>query len=279
MLIPARSLLALAIFHLTCSVAVLAQAAPVRYSPYTAIEKTTFIQKLADGTTILREANVTMLRDSQGRTLRKETVQLAGGREMTHTVVADPVAKTFTTWTTQSKFAVRNHLLAAARFPNPLPAVAGSSNPASLSPGLGSGAGGSVGGSVNAINAAGPVLPGGIGVGLAGFFSDPNLKPTIKREKLEGKTIAGVYAEGIRMTTTYPVNSLGNDRPISMIRETWTSADLNINLYSVTDDPRSGMQITEVTSLDRSEPDVTLFDPPAGYEIKDTYPSNSSGPN
>lgn len=244
------------------------QMNPALYRPYTAVEETTYVQGLADGTIIKREATATIVRDSRGRTLRKETVPAPGGKEITHYSVTDPDAHTFTNWTTQNKQATRVHMLVPRLPPQ-----------ASLRPGIGAAVSGSVVTSQNGIVTAGPVLSGGTGVGIAGQVSDPNLKPSIKREKLEGKMIAGVYADGIRITTTFPVNSLGNDRPITTVRETWTSPDLNLILYTVTQDPRSGTQSTEVISLERSEPDAALFDPPADYEIRDIRPSNNSGTN
>jgi hypothetical protein len=244
------------------------QMNPALYRPYTAVEKTMYVQGLADGTIIKREATATMVRDSRGRTLRKETLPMPGGKEITHYSVTDPDAHTLTNWTTQNKHATRIHMLVPRLSPQ-----------ASLRPGIGAAVGGAVVTSPNGIAPAGPVLSGGTGVGIAGQVSDSNLKPSSKREKLEGKMIAGVNADGTRITTTFPVNSLGNDRPITIVRETWTSPDLNITLYTVTQDPRSGTQSTEVTSLERSEPDATLFDPPADYEIKDIHPSNNSGTN
>lgn len=241
---------------------------PVQYRPYTAVEKVTFVQKLTNGITITRETTITMVRDSQGRTRREETVPVFGGRSITHIHVLDPSAHTTTSWSSQNKQATRFHIANPQLPPTTPPA-----------PGFGTAANGSVVSSSSAVLVAGPVLSGGAGVGIAGSRSDPNLKPTFKREKLEGKTIAGAYAEGTRLTTTFPINSLGNDQPLSIVTDTWTSADLNLTLYAVTDDPRSGTQTTEVTSLDRNEPDPVLFEPPAGYEVKDIAPPTPTNPN
>ena len=43
----------------------------------------------------------------------------------------------------------------------------------------------------------------------------------VKVEKLEGKTIAGVYAVGRRVTRTRPPGTIGNDRPVVSVAERW----------------------------------------------------------
>jgi hypothetical protein len=107
------------------------------------------------------------------------------------------------------------------------------------------------------------------------FPADPNVKPTRQTDKLGGKTIAGVYAEGLRTTLTYPVGYMGNDRPIAVGREIWTAPDLKIIVLTTDNDPRNGLQSTEVTDLVRAEPDPALFLPPEGYTIKDHTPGSN----
>jgi hypothetical protein len=102
----------------------------------------------------------------------------------------------------------------------------------------------------------------GIVTMTAGPVHDPNLRPERKTEKLGGKTIAGVYAEGTRLTVTSPVGFFGNDKPIITFHETWMSPDLRLVVLSVDDDPRTGTRITEVTNLDRGEPNPALFQVP-----------------
>ena len=94
-------------------------------------------------------------------------------------------------------------------------------------------------------------------------------QPKSQREQLGGKTIAGVYAEGIRMSRTIPEGAEGNDRPMTTVTETWRSPELKITLLSVNSDPRSGTRTTEVTDLDRAEPDPSVFQVPEGYAVKD----------
>jgi hypothetical protein len=90
----------------------------------------------------------------------------------------------------------------------------------------------------------------------------------VKVEKLNGKTIAGVYAVGRRVTRTRPPGTVGNDKTIVSVSERWVSPDLKILLASSMEDPRQ--QLTrQVTQLDRSEPDPTLFQIPSDFTVKE----------
>ncbi len=87
----------------------------------------------------------------------------------------------------------------------------------------------------------------------------------VKVEKLEGKTIAGVYAVGRRVTRNRPPGTVGNDQPLVSVAERWVSPDLKILLLSTSDDPRA-TQLRQVTKLDRIDPDPTLSPPsPADF--------------
>lgn len=90
----------------------------------------------------------------------------------------------------------------------------------------------------------------------------------VKVEKLDGKSIAGVFAEGRRVTRTRPPGTIGNDKPIVSVSERWVSPDLKILLASSMDDPRE-QQMRQVTQLDRGEPDETLFQVPSGFAVKE----------
>lgn len=269
MLIPAIRPLALTVL-LFSSLALIAQTTSSAGNPYTAVKKTTIIQKLTDGTTINRENSITEARDSQGRTMVQNSMAEMQGHNITHTNVMDPVARTHTFWMSQSKQATRIHM-------SDLRGPAQQSGPAM---GLGSGSIGAVS-NVPTLSptiraeGTGTVLTSGIVTATAGAVRDPNLRPETKTEKLGGKTIAGVYAEGTRLTVTYPVGFFGNDKPIIVFHERWMSSDLKLVLLSVDDDPRTGTRITEVTNLDRGEPNPSLFQVPEGYTIRDQYPGTN----
>jgi hypothetical protein len=109
MLIPATRSLALTVL-LVSSVAAIAQIVASAGNPYTAVKKTTIIQKLGDGTTLTRESSNTEARDSQGRTMVQNPMGDMQGKSITITHVTDPVTRTNTTWLSQSKQAIRSHL-------------------------------------------------------------------------------------------------------------------------------------------------------------------------
>ena len=138
---------------------------------------------------------------------------------------------------------------------------------------LSGGGGGSVTGP-NAVQTAGvlgalltpmPPLAGANGT----TASNQPVRPQMAFESLGTQVIEGVLAEGRRQTTTFPVGSQGNDRPIVVTSETWMSPDLKMTVLSKTSDPRSGEHTTKMTHLDRSEPDAALFQPPPDYTITD----------
>ena len=271
MLIPVTRQLALTVL-LVSSVAAIAQRVASAGSPYTAVKKTTVIQKLSDGTTITRESSSTEARDSQGRAMMQTAMGEMQRQNITHTSVMDPVARTTTIWMSQSKQATRIHL------PD-LHGAAQQSGPTAM--GLGSG---SIGVVSNVTGFSLPIRTGETGAApemipsapmIAAPTRDPNLRSERKTEKLGGRTIAGVYAEGTRLTVTYPVGFFGNDKPIITYHETWMSSDLKLILQSVDDDPRTGTRITEVTNLDRGEPNPALFQVPEGYTIRDQYPGTN----
>jgi hypothetical protein len=98
--------------------------------------------------------------------------------------------------------------------------------------------------------------------------SDPS-RPHSQFEKLDPQTIDGVAVEGRRTTMTYPVGSVGNDREFVTTSEMWTSPELNVMVLSKNSDPRNGEHTQKLINISRDEPDASLFQPPAGYEVAD----------
>jgi hypothetical protein len=209
--------------------------------PYSATVKTTVVQKLADGTTITKVRTTKEARDSEGRTMHQINLERPNGEPaMLDTSVSDPVNQTRTQWTDLFKMATVMHLSQPHSTPPSPPAVPG----------------------------------GGVGSGQGPLREAPTLQmranqTKVEREQLGGKTLAGVYAEGIRVTRTIPVGAEGNDRPMTTVVETWYSPELKITLLLVNSDPRTGTRTTEVTELDRAEPDPAVFQVPEGYTVKD----------
>jgi len=86
----------------------------------------------------------------------------------------------------------------------------------------------------------------------------------------------GVMATGTRTTRTIPAGALGNAQPIETIHERWVSADLQVPVMVKTTDPRFGTTITQLTNINRAEPDSSLFTIPPDYTV--THVGAPGGP-
>jgi hypothetical protein len=215
-------------------------AVPVPGSaPYSAEQESTNIQTLADGTHITRKPFTQKLyRDAQGRT-RTERSFCQGPNETSIGLVIeirDPVVGYSYVLDEQNHVAHRFAL--PAKHP-----VATSTSAASLP-------------SSEAVQKTANANP------------DPT-KPIITRESLGSQTMEGILVEGTRTTEIIPEGSQGNDRPITVVREHWTSPELRISILIKDNDPRRGESETRLTNIDVSNPILALFQPPADYNIVD----------
>ena len=95
------------------------------------------------------------------------------------------------------------------------------------------------------------------------------LSPKTVFESLGTQTIEGIVTEGNRVTTTWPVNSQGNDAVFVTVGEGWRSEEMGLEVLQKISDPRSGETVHRVTNIVRGEPDPSLFRVPADYTIKD----------
>lgn len=83
---------------------------------------------------------------------------------------------------------------------------------------------------------------------------------------LGSKDIEGQRAHGERTTWTIPAGQVGNERPIEILREVWTSPELMLTLSSRDFDPRSGEVNYRLQQLRRGEPDAALMRVPEDYQ-------------
>lgn len=86
-------------------------------------------------------------------------------------------------------------------------------------------------------------------------------------EDLGARSIQGVQALGVRITTTIPIGAIGNDQELKSVTERWYSNEIHAMVKTVSDDPRTGMQTYELTNIVRSAPDPSLFQVPAGFTL------------
>ena len=88
-------------------------------------------------------------------------------------------------------------------------------------------------------------------------------------EDLGSQTMEGVLVKGTRTTHTIPPGQIGNEAPITIVSEVWTSSELKTVVYSKRSDPRIGEQTFRLTNIVRAEPNLSLFTVPADFRIVD----------
>ncbi len=106
-----------------------------------------------------------------------------------------------------------------------------------------------------------------VGTAVPTAPSSASAKPETITENIGSDSIEGLPVRGLRVSQTYHPGALGNDRPLTIITESWYSGDLKINLLTKRADPRYGVQTVRVTELVRQEPDSTLFAIPDEYKL------------
>jgi hypothetical protein len=100
---------------------------------------------------------------------------------------------------------------------------------------------------------------------LATIVSDE--KRDVAKEDLGTRNIEGVDCNGTRQTMTIPAGAVGNEKPISIVTETWFSPAIAAVVESTTDDPRYGKTTYQLTNVQLSEPARSLFEPPANFKV------------
>lgn len=80
-----------------------------------------------------------------------------------------------------------------------------------------------------------------------------------------GKEIDGLKVNGERTTWTIEAGKVGNEKPIVITREVWTSPDLSLTVATRDFDPRSGEVNYRLQNVRRGEPDAALMKVPADY--------------
>ena len=213
------------------------------------------LQTLADGTHISRTTHEWFYRDSQGRTRMEYELNSPSGMPQalrTNIIVNDTVAGQTISWNTAQN---APKLYTVTQFGRNL-------DPSAANPGL----------------RPAPVTPMPVTPMMTAALpssppQQPVMRPTTNRENLGTQDVHGAPCEATRTTTVYPVDMLGNDRPITVVREFCMSRQLGRNLSEHQDDPRTGLMTLTVTSLSRTDPDPALFQPPPDYTERPQPPS------
>jgi hypothetical protein len=241
----------------------------VRSAPYSAEGTTTVTQTLGDGTRIERTTATKVFRDSAGRERREQTIvgldALGGSRQPGAIItIFDPEAGTTYTLDPNTHTARLTRIVTAGR-------VAGAPD--------------SGGSRVMILRSP---LRDASGVALAPPPPPPPPPPpsappsqplpapssgrgamTFALHALGARTFDGVSASGMLTTNTIAVGQIGNDRPIEITDEQWTSPDLKVVMMSKHHDPRSGDVEYRLTNVVRGEPPADLFVVPSDYTTVD----------
>ena len=267
----------------------------VKGAPYSAQAVTETIQTLVDGNRIVNKTTSSLYRDSEGRTRRELTIKLLGpigdGGEPLQTVfINDPVAGVSYSLDSKNRIAHKTmpfKLMENLKLP---PGEAGhrfefrvadpAAGPGTAAAGVGPGT------AAAGVVVKAPPVPGP----EAGMKPDPEFTFKIQTESAAGATymfrrkgpndnevkenlgkqiIEGVEAEGTRSTITIPAGEIGNERAIEIVSERWYSPELQMDVMTRHNDPRTGETVYKLTNISRLEPAKSLFEVPTDYTIKE----------
>ncbi len=243
---------------------------PVQGAPYSATMVNESVQTLADGNRIVQTNDGNIARDSLGRTRRDMPLPPLGNLSAANAphmvIIQDPVAQTTYSLNLTDKTA---HKMGLPPLPPLAPNLAqpgGFSTAGVVTAGIAT-AGikmmATTGAAVRVPDALPP--PGPIGT----FFLSKSEPAETTSEDLGFQTMEGVPVQGVRTTRTIAAGEIGNDKPIDIVTEVWTSPDLKTVVYSKRSDPRMGDQTFRLTNIVRSEPDASLFTIPADFKVVD----------
>jgi len=207
-------------------------AAVVTGAPYSAVEVRTSQQLLAAGGMISRSEQSNIYRDSQGRVRRETTRKTPDGQTETRVMISDPVAGVVHELNVTNKTAFTRKV----RFPTEAQIAAATAS--------------------------------GRGQMMAAGRRNAQTDTNVKREALAARSMNGMLASGTRTTHLIPAGTIGNTQALETVRETWIADDLKVPLLSKTSDPRTGTQTLELTNINRSQPDPSLFSVPSDYTVK-----------
>jgi len=239
-----------------------AETQVVKAKPYSADTSTETVQTLADGNRIAHRTVSRFYRDSEGRTRREQTF---GNVDPEHpsphevkvfiddpvngtALVLDPGSKTLEKLQSTDKLGhVQRDDADGAQIMLKL---------------------------VKESEANGQAAPGKVFFNI-GHSSNPDggtlvisdENRDIVKEDLGARNIEGVDCTGTRQTSTIPAGSIGNEKPISIVTETWFSEAIGAVVESISDDPRYGKTTYRLTNVQLSEPPRSLFEPPANFKV------------
>lgn len=225
------------------------ETSKVGYDAYTATWKTKRVQRLPDGTTATFVSGSKVAQDNFGRHFKETDIEVPEAKAPSPSRpyfvdVMDPVANVLIKWTDGGRY--------ASIFHQPEPTHA-------------------------------PRVEAAASMTFATNPPPPVSQPSAGRpnEDLGAKIIFGVVAIGTRYTykAIEPSPAGGFNETVTVVEETWYSDELGAEVLHITDDPRSGVVTTEMTSFAAGEPDPAMFRPPEGYNVREVYPGQDQPSN
>jgi len=201
----------------------------IKGAPFSADIVSESIQTLSDGNRIVQRSTTRFYRDSAGR-VRREEERGSGDPAIS---ISDPIAGTSYSLDADNRTARQTPNMSAIHVNTAVQKVF-------------------------ALNGSIAVAP----FNWTGRAEDVRVQP------LPERTIEGVRAEGVRRTTTIAAGAIGNELPIEIVSEEWTSPDLKVLVLTEHRDPRMGTSTYRVTNINRAEPDAYLFEVPADYTVQ-----------
>jgi hypothetical protein len=205
----------------------------VKGAPFTASATSETTETLSDGTVIHRTAQLTLYRDSQGRSRRELTASgfgplAASGAQKTMVMISDPVAGFHYMLNSEEKTANKSAIHTRTQTAD----------------------------STDSFHQK-----------MESRQAAEEAAGLLKKESLGTQVINGVSAEGTRITKTIPAGKIGNDKAMQIVSERWYSPDLQIVVKATHTDPQMGTTTYAVTALQKSEPAATLFAVPSDYAV------------
>jgi len=244
----------------------------VKSAPYSAEVVTDHVQQLADGNRIVEHSSGRVYRDKEGR-VRREEDRPSGNPSISIVDPVDGVAYSLDperriAWktSTQTGVAIMNKLDAAK---TEAAKVEGAKTEVEMKRRSELGAALEMRKKEEA-RRAGETMTVEAGGGIVTMKRSLNGGEQHKEEALAAKTLEGVRVEGRRITTTIAAGAIGNEWPITVVSEEWTSPDLQVLVLTDRKDPRAGDSSYKLQRIVRSEPSATLFQVPSDYEVRET---------
>jgi hypothetical protein len=215
--------------------------------PFTATAKTEYEQRLPDGN-VLRGVTIDhVARDSSGKTRNETVVGCERGEDgqlhaRVNVNVFDPAARATTTWSITSGLDDPKSPKTAYVFHMPAPAI-----PAKRP-------------TAEELEKRRKLMQS----------QQPHEQ--VKTEKLGTMNVNGIFAEGTRTTRTIPAGEEGNDLPLELVTEGWTSSEFATRIEVIDYDPRRGRATYRLQDINLGQPDPSLFEPPPDYKIEEQHP-------